>query len=560
MAPLGRIPRRMAASPPMDAQRAKQTGSFYTTDDVARFLAQWAIRNGSDRVLDPSFGGGAFLRASADRVRDLGGMPATLVAGIELEPDVHRQVADSLRESHEISAANLYAGDFFAYSDVGSFDAVVGNPPFIRYQRFTGEVRARALAAARRRGVSLSELTSSWAPFLVESAARLRAGGRLAMVAPMEICHATYAAPVLDYLRRSFKRIDFLTFDERLFPELSQDTLLLLADGYQCGPGAMYWRHSPNAAALAAARGAVSKARRVDAESIATGRERLIEQFIPSRARTLYRELQSHPHVRRLGEMANAGIGYVTGCNDFFHLSPNEAKRLGLPESVLRKAVCRSRALPGVCFNQADWVAGTATGASAYLFHPPRRENLPKAVEAYVAEGCRRNRHHAYKCRSRDPWFHVPHVHRADAFLTYMSGDFPRLVINEADAVAPNTLHVVRLLPLASTSIHAIAAGWLTSLTRLSCEIEGHAMGGGMLKLEPGEAAGVLVPIGTGSGPEVIQLLDRLTRVADGDAARMAVDRMILRQKLGLSESDCRLLRFGAEALRERRTLRSRAG
>ena len=35
---------------------------------------------------------------------------------------------------------------------------------------------------------------------------------------------------------------------------------------------------------------------------------------------------------------------------------------------------------------------------------------------------------------------------------------------------------------------------WETSFVRLSCEIEGHPLGGGMLKLEPREAARVLLP------------------------------------------------------------------
>lgn len=34
---------------------------------------------------------------------------------------------------------------------------------------------------------------------------------------------------------------------------------------------------------------------------------------------------------------------------------------------------------------------------------------------------------------------------------------------------------------------------WRHPLTRLSCELEGHPLGGGMLKLEPREAARVLL-------------------------------------------------------------------
>jgi len=76
-----------------------------------------------------------------------------------------------------------------------AFDAVVGNPPFIRYQRFSGAARRRALERCRDHGVKLPELCSSWAPFVVHSAAMVKPSGRLAMVVPMEIAHAAYARP-----------------------------------------------------------------------------------------------------------------------------------------------------------------------------------------------------------------------------------------------------------------------------------------------------------------------------------------------------------------------------
>jgi len=35
---------------------------------------------------------------------------------------------------------------------------------------------------------------------------------------------------------------------------------------------------------------------------------------------------------------------------------------------------------------------------------------------------------------------------------------------------------------------------WETDFARLSCELEGHPLGGGMLKLEPREAAQIALP------------------------------------------------------------------
>ena len=82
---------------------------------------------------------------------------------------------------------------------------MIGNPPFIRYQDFSGEARARSRTAARRAGVGLSNLASSWAAFAVHAALFLRPGGRMGLVLPAELLSVNYAAQVR---RFSTKRVD----------------------------------------------------------------------------------------------------------------------------------------------------------------------------------------------------------------------------------------------------------------------------------------------------------------------------------------------------------------
>jgi len=75
------------------------------------------------------------------------------------------------------------------------------------------------------------------------------------------------------------------------------------------------------------------------------------------------------------------------------------------------------------------------------------------------------------------------------------------LVRNEAAATCTNALHVVYLHN--GRLGDALLDTWDSTYVQLSCEIEGHALGGGMLKLEPGEAARVVLP-----SPEATSCLD----------------------------------------------------
>jgi hypothetical protein len=129
----------------------------------------------------------------------------------------------------------ISVGDFFAEETDPRFDAVVGNPPYVRYQGWTGDSRVRSREAALRGGVRLTQLASSWAAFTVHSALFLRPGGRLALVLPAELLSVNYAAPVRDFLFRSFQSVDLVLFTERVFPEAEADVVVLLAEGFGTG-------------------------------------------------------------------------------------------------------------------------------------------------------------------------------------------------------------------------------------------------------------------------------------------------------------------------------------
>jgi len=544
---------------------AKAAGAFYTDEAVAEFLVKWAVRHRSDRVIDPSFGGGVFLRSASDRIRRLGGKPSESVFGVELDEQTHALVGADLSRHHGITRSALVCSDFFAVmrADMPAMDAVVGNPPFIRYQRFKGEARGRALDRATEQGVVLPKLASSWAAFVVHGSGLLQNGGRLAMVLPMELGYASYARPVLSFLARSYSSLHVLSFQRSLFPKISEETVLLLAEGKREPDGRMAETrlHDLNGVADLTDY-EITTTGGTDIGAFIRGQRRLAEFLIPVKARELYTRLQALGLSSRFGVLANAGIGYVSGNNDFFHPDELTVRSWQLPARFLRRAVLTGSALNGIEFKESDWRDGLTAGETGQLlFLRSKIEELPETVRSYLKHGQKQEVHLAYKCQARKPWYAVPHVHRADGFLTYMSGAMTRLVVNGADAVAPNTLHVVRLHRGAALNMPELASRWLTSLTQLSVEIEGHSLGGGMLKLEPTEAEQVLVPLGAEKMPLTADTkteFDVLLRAGETDRAREVADELFLRGELGLSGRECGLLQQAALLLRNRRQSRKR--
>ncbi|WP_158231545.1 HsdM family class I SAM-dependent methyltransferase, partial [Microbacterium sediminis] len=207
----------------------KARGAFFTPDGVTRHLAEWAIQSADDTVLEPAAGEAAFLVAAVDRLRALGAAEP-VVHGVELHEASARVAGELVADAGGV--AKIRVSDFFLTEPSGTYSAVIGNPPFIRYQDFSGDVRDRARFAAQAQGVALTGLASSWAAFVVHSAAHLRRGGRLGMVLPAELLSTNYAAPVRSFLLSRFESVELITFETQIFPDAEADTGLVKAAGW----------------------------------------------------------------------------------------------------------------------------------------------------------------------------------------------------------------------------------------------------------------------------------------------------------------------------------------
>jgi len=540
-------------------ENRKERGAFFTPPEIAQFLADWAVRDAETRVMDPTCGEAVFLLAAA---RNLSAAGATqqeikkLLTGV----DVHGPSLEHSRQLLQAEGfeAQLVESDFFDLAtpsqindQVGWHDVVIGNPPFVRYQQFTGDARAKGLTAALAQGVRLSQLSSSWAPTLVHATAFLKPGGRLAMVCPAELLTVHYAEPVRRWLRKRFGSVKLVMFDELQFQDATEQVVLLVAEGRGPSDGIIV-HHVKDAEELV-------RSHILDGVAANQASEgKWSDLMLTMEDRQLVKGA-----IARMDQLEDYGsleLGTVTGANSYFALTEAARREYNIDVKHL-KAISPpgTRHLKGLTFSRARWEELRLQGERVWLLHPEpsaRQAGLRK----YIAEGEKQGVDKAYKCTVRKPWWRPPAVQAPDLYFTYMSHRYPRLIGNTSEATLLNSMHAVHLKQGLNRAKSALPLLALNSATMAGAELIGRAYGGGLLKMEPREAVRLPVP-----SPDALDETWQVLRDRTGefDAALRAgewwtvteeVDRVLLKEVLKMHPDEVSRLRDVAAAMRVRRT------
>jgi adenine-specific DNA methylase len=535
---------------PSAPSAGKLRGGYYTPAPVARFIAAWAATAGLC-VLEPSCGDGAVLSAVAEHLRQASGHPggAEGVVGVELFEE-------------EASKARRYGvpvvtGDFFEWftdEHHEGFDAVIGNPPYIRFGSWTEETRARAFVLMRRVGLRPNRLTNAWVPFTVAAVEALRPGGRLALVLPAELLQVGYAAQLREYLIDQLSQLTIVSFRRLLFDGVLQEVILLLGERGQ-GPAPVRTVEYDDATDLPAS-GDITKDSAF-APSLRHDREKWTKYYLhPSQIEVL-RRVRADTLTGCFEDYATVDIGVVSGRNSFFCLTPSQARQRQLQHACV-PLVARSAQLHGILFEQEDLEKQIVNDARCYLLAVPETYPIHQdpALERYVAEGEAAGVHLGYKCSIRRRWWSAPSTWSPDAFMLRQIHTGPRVVANLTSATSTDTVHRVRLVSDA-TAAH-VATALMNSATFAYSEVMGRSYGGGILELEPREADALPFPDPRVIPDSLTRAVDRLLREGDLLAALDAVDKELLVQQLGMAQQDVSVLRSVWLDLRRRRSRRSR--
>ncbi|MFB6163596.1 MAG: class I SAM-dependent DNA methyltransferase [Haloarculaceae archaeon] len=596
-----------------DAQAAN--GHFATDPAIAAALCRWAIRPRPDgrppRVLDPATGSGVFAAAALDRLRAVGperdrGAPLSQVVGVDRDPAALALTAHRLLEAAGTGAGTprLYEADFFDVEPggdravtvadgtvrAGRFDAVVGNPPYVRQEAVDAD-RVRAHLAAfgpdgespyRDGDRAISERSDAYVYFLTQATRFLRDGGRLGVVVPKKWLATRYGESVRRFLADHYRLHGVVGFGARAFDDALVDAVLLFAE--RCRD-ADRRRETPVrfcrldeqvsvSALLSILDPDDSRSRAGADESVTDGdgwrRATVRQGALPEReggtlapyldAPWPFVRLLSNPNLGPLGALATISRGVMTGANDFFFLSgpgPGEAvpDRFRAPaiksvrdvDDRIVTAADTDRALLDVHDYVEAVAAGRSSGADGDLAGAVR-ESLARdghdGLLEYLAWGERQGYHERKSCAARPVWFDLGAQAAPAVFAPKFFDERVHAIANPDGLLASNAVDC--LWPADGVDERVLQGILDSTVTAALLECWGRAEGGGALQVMTYELRTLPVPDPRGFDQERrAAIADAVADLLAGEpSARRRLDELVL-EGIGcdLPVATCRRLR-----------------
>ena len=224
-------------------------GQHYTPPAVAKLLAAFAVRAPNDLVLDPSCGDGRLLAESLRVKQQLNG-PRKL-KGVSLAAQVYGidRSAVAVRKA-SATGARVAVADFFDVDALTGkklqwpaapmiFDAIIGNPPYIR-QEVIGPSDKRRIedTLVTDRSACDDVFWPQWSRrsdiyvyFFAHSICFLKTNGRLVFITASSWLDAGYGAALREFLLKNFRVIAVIeSTAESFFSDASINTCITVLE------------------------------------------------------------------------------------------------------------------------------------------------------------------------------------------------------------------------------------------------------------------------------------------------------------------------------------------
>lgn len=477
-----------------DQTTQKLRGGYYTPQNLADYVVRWVLQKQPESILEPSCGDGVFIQALHNNHCDKG----VKLSCFELF-DAEAKKASDLCADLGFENSSVTEGDFLVWANKQLnqrhqlFDAVIGNPPFIRYQFLEKSFQEQAELVFKQLGQKFTKHTNAWVSFLLSTLALLKSGGRMGMVIPSEIIHVMHAQSLRSYMGQICSKIVIIDPKEIWFEDTLQGAIIVMAEkkedtnkpsegvGIVSVSGFDFLSECPEVL--------FNQVLGINGETV---EGKWTKAILEKSELSLIKKIISHESVHKFKDIAKVDVGIVTGANKFFLVNNDTVKTYDL-EAYAHPMFGRSQHCPGILYDQAQHESNQLQSLPTNFLHIKNDySELPSKVQSYIKTGELEELQKRYKCRIRKPWYKVPSIYSTEIGMLKRCHEAPRLILNQVGAYTTDTAYRVTST---FTDAENLVCSFLNPLTAITAELEGRYYGGGVLELVPSEIERIYIPV-----------------------------------------------------------------
>ena len=462
----------------------KLSGSYYTPIRTIQFMKKYLEREHKiyEKVLEPSAGDGRFV--------DIFETEENIIKIVAVE--LIKEKVKRLENKGYSERVEIVEDDFLSFSEKANekYKLIIGNPPYINIKNMEKSSKEKAKKICEKYQLPTALMKNIWVSFVLAAVSCLEKEGILFFVLPIEFLQVQYAEKIRLFLEDNFDTIHILSFKERMFPEIEQESCLVyLTNEYRDQPYILFKIYAELDSVIPYYCSKIQRNKPL---------KKWTNAILSDEDIDLLNSIGSK--YKKVFEVCQASPGIVTGANNEFILTKQQVEQLACHEFIL-PTIPKSSMLNGEFILTKTVVRKLGEqGNRIYLLNLSHisEELFSQSLKEYLVEiGNKENTSHIklknrFKCRNRKPWYGVPIVRNGSLFFFKRYDKIPRICVNEADLYTTDIAYNMRLNSMYDKE--SMAFCFYNSLTLTQCVYYGRYYAGGVSELTPSEFKKLSIP------------------------------------------------------------------
>ena len=440
----------------------KRYAQFFTPEKIAEFMCQWVLQGKQKtRALEPAYGLGIFSRILAQNT-------TVPVDAYEIDGQIFACAVTA-----RPNGVNLRNEDYFASDWNAKYDAIVCNPPYLKFHDYDNATYIPDVNS--HLGTKLNGFTNLYTLFLLKSIAQLQEGGRLAYIIPSEFLNSDYGVEVKHALIESntLQHIIVVDFTECAFDDALTTACILLCEKTSSS-GSVRFSLVNNIAGLNTCFN----------EYVEYNTSELDANI---KWKSYYEEGNSckYNHLVPFSKFAKVSRGIATGANDYFTFKPSKADDYGIPDGCLMPCICKAVDAPQTFFTRNEFTKLINGDKGIYLFNGTIAPNNASVLR-YIHFGEKSGINKRYLTASRSPWYAIENRPPAPIWVSVFNRSGLRFIRNEANIYNLTTFHCV-YPKITEVDVEVLFAYLITDMAKEIFLDNSRQYGNGLVKFEPND-------------------------------------------------------------------------